>query len=80
MVSNQQQAIKALHRLLVHGRTMAFEGTSSQELAWFFDDLEYLPALMMEERNADEAFGAYLKHIGTRFSCHHVFLLYQKDL
>ena len=80
MVSNQQKAIKALHQLLVHGRSMAFEGTPSQELAWFFDDLEYLPALMMEERNNDDAFGAYLEHIGTRFNCNHVFLLYQKDV
>ena len=80
MVSNQAKALKALHRLLIHGRMMAFEGTPSQELAWFFDDIELLPALMMEERNTDDFFGAYLKEICVKFKCDHIFSQYQKSL
>ena len=35
---------------------------------------------MLEGRNNADAFGAYPKRIGTRFSCKYVFLLYQQDL
>jgi hypothetical protein len=80
MVSKSQTALKALHRLLVHGRTMAFEGTPSQELAWFFDDIELLPALMMAERNTDEFFGEYLQEICIKFKCDYIFSQYQNNL
>jgi hypothetical protein len=77
MVSNQAKSLKALHRLLVQGRTMAFEGMPSEQLAYFFDDLEYLPALMLEEQNADEQFSGYLKEICSKFNCNHIFSQYR---
>ncbi|WP_210517219.1 hypothetical protein [Hymenobacter terricola] len=80
MVSNQQKALKALHKLLVHGRSLAFEGMPSEELAWFFDDLEYLPALMMEVQNTDERFESHLEGICTKFNCSHIFSLHQKGI
>ena len=59
---------------------MAFEGMLSEKFACYFDDLEYLPALMMEEQNADERFCAYLQEICLKFNCSHIFSQYQNGL
>jgi hypothetical protein len=80
MVSNHTKALQALHRLLIQGRIMAFEGISSEQLAWFFDDIEYLPALMLEERNADERFSDYLEGTCRKFDCNHIFAQYRSGL
>ena len=63
--------------MLVKGRALAFEGMPSEKLAYFFDDLEYLPALMLKEQNADERFSDYLKEICTKFNCSHIFSKYR---
>ena len=59
---------------------MAFDGTPGEELAWFFDDIELLPALMMEQRNTDDFFGEYLKETCIKFKSDHIFSQYQKSL
>ena len=34
------------------------------------DDLEYLPALMLEEKDRTKAFKSYLKGIGEKYDVH----------
>ena len=59
---------------------MAFEGMPSEQLAYFFDDIEYLPALMLEERNADERFSGYLEEICEKFNCSHICSQYRSGV
>ncbi len=76
MVADPNKALKAIHKLLVHGRILAHEGLKGAELVDFFDTLEYLPALMLERDDKSAWFGEYLKEICLRFRCDHIYLRY----
>ena len=80
MVSDLEIAIKTLHKLLIHGRTMAFEGTSSERFARFFDDLELLPAMLMESRNSEKNFCSHLEQMCVKFNCEHIFTQYKNKV
>ena len=36
MVVEEKKAMKAIHRLLHQGRSLAFEGMANEQLAWYF--------------------------------------------
>jgi hypothetical protein len=56
-----KKALKAVHDLICHGKKLVFDGAAGQTLAKFLDDLEYLPALMLEKSDRTDIFEDFLK-------------------
>ncbi|OQP47722.1 hypothetical protein [Niastella populi] len=77
-VEKEKKALKAIHDLICHGRKLAYEGTASKILAEFMDDLEYLPALMLQESDTTDLFEEYLKGTCKQFDCDYIATLYEK--
>lgn len=72
MVKKEKSALQALHLLIIKGRMMAWENNSTQ-LFEFLDELEYLPALMLEEENQSKMFEEYLEAICIKRKCPEVY-------
>ena len=74
MVSEEKKALKAVFRLLHQGRSMAFEGKSSQKMAWYFDELDHLMGLIISWQDDMSAqFGNALQKTCAKYDCSHVF-------
>ena len=80
MVPDLEIAIKALHKLLIHGRTTVFKGTSSERFARFFGDLELLPAMLVESRNSDKNFCSHLEQMCVRFDYEYILTQYKNKV
>lgn len=65
----QKKAIQAIHDLMIEARVFAAEERSHEQLFRFFDHLEYLPALMLEEKDQTIFFEEYLEGICLEFNC-----------
>ena len=63
-------ALRIIQLLAIKGRTMAYEKEDYNHLAKLMDDLEYLPALMLEEKDRTKTFGDYLGGIEETFNYH----------
>jgi hypothetical protein len=72
------KGLTAIHELLVRGRIMAFEGTTSDEFFIFFDEMEHLPALMLEENNRTELFELCLLEICKKYQSMYIYNKYIK--
>jgi hypothetical protein len=75
----ERRALKAIHDLICHGRKLAYEGTTSKVLAEFMDNLEYLPALMLQESDTTDIFEEYLKGTCERYNCSYIAAAYEKE-
>ena len=75
MVKREKVALVAIQRLLVRGRTMAYEA-NDKKFAEFFDELEYLPSLILEEDDKSDFFQQYLKGICENFDCIEIYNLF----
>ncbi len=73
------KAIKVIQDLVIVGRTLAYEGCSSQFMAEYLDHLEYLPGLMLEEKDQTDFFEEYLRAIVVSYKCPHVLVWYEKN-
>ena len=71
-----KKALKAIQDLIIEAGTMAYKNVSSKDLAEFLDDLEYLPALIIEGDNT-ELFENYLKEFCSKRNCIHVLNRYK---
>lgn len=67
--SKQIKGLKAIHDLLIIGRRLAFEGFKNDKIASFFDEIEYLPALILEQSDQTLMFEECLKAICEKYSC-----------
>jgi hypothetical protein len=76
----ERYALRAIQDLICHGRKMAYEGITGDRMAKFMDDLEYLPALMLEISDKTDFFEEYLKGICLDFDCNYIVVWYEKRL
>jgi hypothetical protein len=81
MVIKQRAALKAIHRLLIQGRIMSYDGINNREfkgedLFTFFDHIEYLPTLLLETEDRSRVFGEYLEGICQEYNCPFIFVEY----
>jgi hypothetical protein len=60
-------ALKALHRVFIRTRSLAYQGENPHNLARLLDDAEYLVALLMHNGKDFEEFRTYLQGIGEKF-------------
>jgi hypothetical protein len=70
--TKQKQALHAINAVLVQARTMAHERADYKDLAYVLDVAEYLPMLMLEERDATSDFRENLAGLAGK---HQVFNL-----
>lgn len=62
--SKREKAIKAIHSLIIETRILTGNKSSHEKLFSFLDELEYLPALMLQHnKDTTEDFDLYLKEI-----------------
>lgn len=74
MVVDENKALKAVHRLLHQGRWLAGEGTSSQELFTYFDELDGLMGYIIAWKDdKSETFEKELQRVCIRFNANHIF-------
>ncbi|MCU0239838.1 MAG: hypothetical protein MUC29_10375 [Pyrinomonadaceae bacterium] len=67
--TKQKRAIKIIQDLIIIARGMAYEGKDVKLLAEFLDKVEYLPALMLEEKDRTDFFERYLIGICEDYNC-----------
>jgi len=77
--SKQVKAIDSIHKLIVQARILVFENTSKENLMSYLDDLEYLPAIMLEEKDRTQLFEGYLEEMCARFNCKYIIDAYQRE-
>ncbi|MFP9114700.1 GTP-binding protein EngB [Flavobacterium sp. RHBU_3] len=70
-------AIKAVHDLIIKTRALAYENYPALALAKLLDEMEYLPALILEEKDQTEFFESYLEHICKQYNFPEILLRYQ---
>ena len=75
MIKKEKAGISVLQKLLVHGRMMANEN-KEYDFVKFFDDLEYLPSLILEPQDSSILFEDYLKSICSEFNCTHIYIIF----
>jgi hypothetical protein len=69
MVPNErhQNALRAMNRVLVLARSMAYERLPHEEIASVLDVVEYLPRLLADERDQAAAFRGCLEDLAARW-------------
>lgn len=72
-------AILAIQNLIVQARNLAYENCSTEVLAKLFDDIEYLPALILEKEDRTDFFESYLKEICNQFGFPDVWDRYKRS-
>ncbi len=79
MVENRKQkkAIQAIQDLIIEARNLAHKNSPAKELAEFLDGVEYLPALIIEEKDNTDLFEKFLKDFCTCNNCMNVVNRYE---
>lgn len=78
MIGKTKAAIISIHDLMIRGRIIAFD-SKSIALAGFLDKLEYLPALMLEEKDNSELYEVFLKEFCEEFDCIEIYEKFKKS-
>ena len=76
MVVEEKKALHAVHRLLVEGRTLAYEEAfDNQAWARFFDEMDYLMGMVVtwENKNMSKHFETQLEIMCAKMSVSHIF-------
>lgn len=76
-VSKSKKALVAIQDLIIRVRTFAYEKKDYSEIAELLDDIEYLPALIVEEVNNTELFENYLANTCSKFGFNDIIQKYQ---
>ncbi|WON95078.1 hypothetical protein [Sphingobacterium sp. UGAL515B_05] len=75
-----RDAILAIHDLIIRARLMAFEKVSNEVMFDFLDDLEYLPALILEDKRENtKRFEEYLESICNRYDYPGILIKYKNE-
>ncbi|MGI4886797.1 MAG: hypothetical protein ACRYFR_17715 [Janthinobacterium lividum] len=76
MVIDEKEALRAVHRLLIQGRTLAYENAySNQVWAWFFDEMDYLMGMVVtwEDKDMSKRFEMQLEIVCAKVNASHIF-------
>lgn len=71
-----QKAIKAIHSLIIEVRIMVGNKEDNEQIFNILDELEYLPALLLENKDNTEVFNSYLKGICETYNLNHIYKRY----
>ena len=65
--NSAHNALRALHRVLLQARFLAYTGQDGKKVAALLDDAEYLVALLMRGERSGGEFRSYLEGMGRKF-------------
>lgn len=71
-----QKALKAIHSLIIETRIMVGNKEGYDQIFNLLDDLEYLPALLLEKKDNKEMFNSYLKEMCESYKLNHIYNRY----
>ena len=74
-----QQALVALHTVIIQARFMSYQAEDSAKIAALLDDAEYLVQLITKVEDCTETYAAVLKGISERFPCRHIFTEFSRE-
>ena len=74
----QIKAIQAIQDLIIEARSLAYNKTEHIHLAEFLDSIEYLPGLIVEEKDNTALFEQYLNNLYSENNCMNVVNRYNK--
>ena len=74
-----QQALTALHGVIIRARFMAYGAEDSASIAALLDDTEYLVQLIAKAEDCTETYTAVLKGISERFPYQHIFTEFSRE-
>lgn len=77
-MNDRKRQIKAIHRLLINMRIAIFEAKPHKELFELIDDIEILPAMLLEEDFQEDQFDLFLKGYCEKYNYEGVWIEYQK--
>jgi len=65
MISSDKQnnAIRVIQQLVIFVREMAYDKSSYEKIAMLLDDIEYLPGLMLKDKDTTDEFRKYIQDI-----------------
>ena len=73
----QKKAIQAIQDLIIEARSLAYQNFPNKKLAEFLDGIEYLPALIIEEKDNTDLFERFLKDFCVCNNCLNVINRYE---
>ena len=73
-IDKQSKAMEAIHDLIIMARMLT--QNNPDKLFDFLDRLEYLPALILEERENTAFFEQFLQELCEQYDCQHIFNKY----
>ena len=73
------KALRAIQSLIIESRSLAFNKKSHRAIAKLLDDLEFLPALILENKDRSQQFDKYLESICYENNFHYIWTEYSAD-
>lgn len=70
--NKQKKAIQAIQDLIIEARSLAYNKADHLRLAEFLDSIEYLPGLIIEEKDNTGLFEQYLNDLCSENNCMNV--------
>ena len=70
----------AIQDLIIQARNLAYQKYPSEKMAELLDEIEYLPALILEETDRTDFFEFYLEGICTEYGFSDVWSRYKRSL
>lgn len=67
-INKQKQALKAIHRILILARFMAYQNEPTAKIAKVLDYAEILPTLISADEDRTEEFRTHLQGLASEFS------------
>ncbi len=74
----EKKALYAIYSLIAEAHNLAIQNIQSKELFNFFDDLEHLPNLLIEENDQTNFFEMCLEGCCVRNKCTYIIDKYRK--
>ena len=78
MINNQKAGLEVVHRFIIHLRDKEFR--DKIDIDKYLDDLEYLPALMLQTKDCSEDFKGYVEEMSDDYSLPFIFKKFKDKL
>ena len=73
----QKKAIQAIQDMIIEARSLAYQNFPNKDLSEFLDEIEYFPALIVEEKDNTELLEKSLKDFCIRHNCMNILNRYE---
>ncbi len=78
MINNQRTGLEVVHRFIIHLRNKEFR--DKIDIDKYLDDLEYLPALILQTKDCSEDFKGYVEEMSNEHSLPFIFDRFKDEL